>query len=214
MRHRKTLKTLGRTSAHRKATMANLCSALIENKHIQTTEAKARVTRRLTEKLITLAKQGTLHARRIALQRIRQKHAVKILFDEIAPRFADRKGGYTRLVKLGRRFGDGAPMAVVELIGFEMAVKKQKDKQAKAEAKEKKEAKKGKGSEKPKTEEHPKETKRAKPGKEVKTDKAGKEAKKESAKESKKETKKEPPKAAKEEKDKKKKESKDKKSGS
>jgi large subunit ribosomal protein L17 len=193
MRHRKTLKTMGRTSAHRKATLANLSSALIENKHIQTTEAKARVTRRVTEKLITLAKKGTIHARRIALERLRQKNAVKILFDEIAPKFADRKGGYTRVVKLGRRFGDGAPMAVVELIGFEMAVKKQKDKQAKAEAKAKKEAKKGKGSEKPKAEEQAKDAK------------SGKEAKRESKKDAKKES----PKEAKEDKGKKKKSSKD-----
>lgn len=207
MRHRRTLKTLGRTSAHRKATLANLSSALIENKHIETTEAKAKVARRLTERLITLAKKGTLHARRIALQRLRQKHAVKILFDEIAPRFADRKGGYTRLVKLGRRFGDGASLAVVELVGFEMAVKKQKDKQAKAEAKEKKEAKKGKGSDKAQAEEHSKEAKVAKAGKQAKTEKAGKESKKESKKEAKKES----LKAAKEEKDKKKKASKDKK---
>jgi len=204
MRHRKTLKTLGRTSAHRKSTLANLSSALIENKHIQTTEAKGRVARRLTERLITLAKKGTLHARRIAFQRLRQKHAVKILFDEIAPRFADRKGGYTRLVKLGRRFGDGAPMAVVELIGFEMAVKKQKDKQAKAEAKEKKEAKKGKGSEKVQGEEHSKEAKGVKAPKDAKSEKAVKESKKEAKKESKKESKKEAPKAAKEEKDKRK----------
>jgi large subunit ribosomal protein L17 len=194
--------------------MANLASALIENKHLQTTETKAKVTRRMTERLITLAKKGTLHARRIAMQRLRQKHAVKILFDEIAPKFADRKGGYTRVVKLGRRLGDGAPLAVVELIGFEMAVKKQKDKQAKAEAKEKKEAKKGKGSEKAQAEEHPKETKGAKAGKEAKTEKAGKESKKETKKESKKETQKESPKAAKEEKDKKKKDSKDKKAES
>jgi large subunit ribosomal protein L17 len=200
MRHRKTLKTLGRTSAHRKATLANLSCALIENKHIQTTDAKARVARRMTERLITLAKKGTLHARRIAFQRLRQKHAVKILFDEIAPRFADRKGGYTRMVKLGRRFGDGAPMAVVELIGFEMAVKKQKDKQAKAEAREKKEAKKGKGSEKAQGEEHSKEAKGVKTPKDAKSEKAVKESKKESKKEAKKEA----PKAAKEEKDKKK----------
>lgn len=208
MRHRKTLKTMGRTSAHRKATLANLSSALIEHKHIQTTEAKARVTRRVTEKLITLAKKGTIHARRIAFERLRQKDAVKILFDEIAPKFADRKGGYTRMVKLGRRSGDGAPMAVVELIGFEMAVKKQKDKQAKAEAKAKKEAKKGKGSEKPQAEESSKEVKAAKAVKEGKSEKAGK-AGKEAKKESKKEAKKESPKEAKEDKGKKKKSSKD-----
>jgi len=208
MRHRRTLKTLGRTSAHRKATLANLSSALIENKHIQTTEAKGRVARRMTERLITLAKKGTVHSRRIALERLRQKNAVKVLFEEVVPRFADRKGGYTRLVKLGRRFGDGAPMVVVELVGFEMAAKKQKAKQAKAEAKEK-EAKKGKGSEKPQAEEPSKEVKAAKAAKEAKSEKAGKGSKKES----KKEAKKEPPKAAKEEKGDKKKSSEDKKKG-
>jgi large subunit ribosomal protein L17 len=98
--------------------------------------------------LITLAKQGTVHARRIAFQRLRQKSAVKTLFDEVAPRFKDRNGGYTRMVKLGRRSGDGAPVAVVELVGFETAVKKQKDRQARVEAKKEKEKKKAKASEK------------------------------------------------------------------
>jgi large subunit ribosomal protein L17 len=200
MRHRKTVKTLGRTSAHRKATLANLSSSLIENKHIQTTEAKAKVARRMTERLITLAKKNTLHARRIAFQRLRQKHAVKILFDEIAPRFADRKGGYTRIVKLGRRFGDGALMAVVELIGFEMAVKKQKDKQAKAEAKKNKEEKKTKGMEKAQTKQQQKEAKGAKPPKDTKSEKAAKEVKKEEKKAYSKETKEDKKKSSKDKK--------------
>ncbi len=148
MRHRNTIKKLGRTAAHRKATMANLASALLQHKHIQTTDAKARVARRFTERLITLAKQGTLHARRIAFQRLKQKSAVKALFDEVAPRFKDRNGGYTRMVKLGRRSGDGAPVAVLELVGFETAVKKQKDREARVEAKKEKEKKKQKASEK------------------------------------------------------------------
>lgn len=148
MRHRNIVKKMGRTAAHRKATMANLASALLQHKHIETTEAKARVTRRFAERLITLAKQGTLHARRIAFQRLKQKSAVKALFDEIAPRFKDRNGGYTRMVKLGRRSGDGAPVAVLELVGFETAVKKQKDREARAEAKKEQEKKKQKASEK------------------------------------------------------------------
>jgi large subunit ribosomal protein L17 len=148
MRHRNNISKLGRTAAHRKATMANMASALLEHKHIETTEGKARIARRFTERLITLAKQGTVHARRIAFQRLRQKSAVKTLFDEVAPRFKDRNGGYTRMVKLGRRSGDGAPVAVVELVGFETAVKKQKDRQARVEAKKEKEKKKAKASEK------------------------------------------------------------------
>jgi large subunit ribosomal protein L17 len=142
MRHRNNISKLGRTAAHRKATLANMAVALLQHKHIETTEGKARIARIFTERLITLAKQGTLHARRIAFQRLRQKSAVKTLFDEVAPRFKDRNGGYTRMVKLGRRSGDGAPVAVVELVGFETAVKKQKDREARVEAKKEKEKKK------------------------------------------------------------------------
>jgi large subunit ribosomal protein L17 len=180
MRHRNTVKKLGRTSAHRKATLANLSAALLENKHIQTTEAKAKTMRRAAERLITLAKQGTLHARRLALRQLRQKHAVKILFEEVAPRYADRNGGYTRVVRLGRRLGDGAPMAVVELIGFETASKKQKEKEAKKEeAKKKKESKKEKGSEKEQAPDKKKEAKAEKPSKKAKPEKDAKEEKKE-----------------------------------
>jgi large subunit ribosomal protein L17 len=137
MRHRKSIEKLNRTAAHRKATLANLSAALFERKHIQTTEAKAKATRRFSERLITLAKQGTVHARRVALKRLRQRKAVKILFDEIAPQYTERAGGYTRVVKLGQRSGDGADMAVLELVGFDMASKKKKEKQEKAEAKKK-----------------------------------------------------------------------------
>jgi large subunit ribosomal protein L17 len=168
MRHRNTVSKLGRTSAHRKATLANLASALLQHKHIETTEAKARVARRFTERLITLAKKGPLHARRIAFQRLRQKSAVKALFEDVAPRFKDRNGGYTRVVKLGRRSGDGAPVAVIELIGFETAVKKQKDREARAEAKKEKEKK---TSEKGKAEEAAKDKKTEKKKEEKKEDK-------------------------------------------
>jgi len=116
--------------------MANLASALFERKHIRTTEAKAKAARQVSEKLISLGKKGTLHARRLAFKQLRQKRAVQILFDEVAPQYMDRPGGYTRVVKLGQRPGDGAPMAVLELVGFETAVKKKKQKDAAAAAKE------------------------------------------------------------------------------
>ncbi len=137
MRHRKTIEKLNRTAAHRKATLANLSAALFERKHIQTTEAKAKAARRFSEKLISLAKRETVHARRIALRKLRQRKIVQILFDEIAPKYVDRPGGYTRVVKLGQRSGDGAHMAILELVGFDMASKKKKEKQEKAETKKK-----------------------------------------------------------------------------
>lgn len=137
MRHRKTVIKLGRTPEHRKALLVNLSALLFEKKHIQTTEAKAKATRQMAERLISLAKKGTLHARRLALQRLRQKRIVKILFEEVAPRYMDRNGGYTRVVKLGRRLGDGASMAVIELVGFETAEKKHKEREAKREEKKK-----------------------------------------------------------------------------
>jgi len=151
MRHRKTVKKLGRTAAHRKAMLANLSSALFERKHIITTEAKAKETRRVSERLITLAKKESVHARRLALKKLRSKKVVKILFDEVAPRYADRNGGYTRVIKLGQRQGDAARMAVVELVGYDTAIKKKKDKDAKTEAEDSK--KKKSKAEQPKAEE-------------------------------------------------------------
>ena len=142
MRHRKSVKKLNRTASHRKAVLANLSAALFERKHIKTTEAKAKETRRVSEKLITLAKKDTVHARRIALKKLHHKKIVHILFHEIAPQFSDRNGGYTRVIKLGQREGDGARMAVLELVGFEMASKKKKAKDKEKAAKS--ETKKGK----------------------------------------------------------------------
>lgn len=132
MRHRKTVNKLGRTAAHRKALLANLSTALFKQKHIKTTEAKAKAARQFTEKLITLAKKESVHARRLAFKRLRDRKSVQMLFDEIAPRFADRNGGYTRVIKLGQRHGDAAPMAILELVGFETASKKKKIKEEKA----------------------------------------------------------------------------------
>ncbi len=142
MRHRKTVKKLGRTASHRKATLANLASSLFERKHIMTTEAKARAVRSYSERLITLAKKDTIHARRIALTRLHQRKSVQILFDEIAGQYTDRPGGYTRMVKLGQRTGDGARMAILELVGFDTASKKKKEKDKAKEAKEAKKKKK------------------------------------------------------------------------
>lgn len=139
MRHRRTVPKLNRTASHRKSLMANLACALFERKHIKTTEAKAKAARQVTEKLITLGKKDTVHARRIALRKLRHKRAVQILFDEVAPQYKDRAGGYTRVIKLGQRQGDAAQMAILELVGFDTATKKKKQKDAAAaKAKDKK----------------------------------------------------------------------------
>ena len=128
MRHRKKVVRLNRTASHRKATMANMAMALFKSKHITTTEVKAKAARRYAERLITLGKKDTTHARRMAMKKLSNKECVHLLFEEIAPAYADRNGGYTRVIKLGQRHGDSASMAILELVGFEAAKKKQKDK--------------------------------------------------------------------------------------
>jgi large subunit ribosomal protein L17 len=116
MRHQKKTVKLGRTAEHRKALLANQVCSLIEHQRIKTTLAKAKAVRPLAEKMVTLGKQGSLHARRTALAVLRQKNAVKKLFDDIAPRSADRKGGYTRIIKLGQRKSDAAKVAFIEWV--------------------------------------------------------------------------------------------------
>jgi len=116
MRHQKKTVKLGRTAEHRKALLANQVCSLIEHQRIKTTLAKAKAVRPLAEKMVTLGKQGSLHARRTALAVLRQKNAVKKLFDDIAPRSADRKGGYTRIIRLGVRKSDAAPVAFLEWV--------------------------------------------------------------------------------------------------
>ncbi len=116
MRHQKKTIKLGLTAAHRKALLANQVCSLIEHQRIKTTLAKAKAVRPLAEKMVTLGKKGSLHARRTALAYLRQADAVKKLFDDIAPRSADRKGGYTRIVKLGQRKSDSAPVAFIEWV--------------------------------------------------------------------------------------------------
>jgi large subunit ribosomal protein L17 len=117
MRHQKTRNKLSRDSAHRRALLMNLSKQLIEHERIKTTEAKAKAVKPQVEKLITLAKRGDLHARRQALSALSQdKFAVHRLFVEVAPRYADRDGGYTRILKLGPRRSDATEMVFLELV--------------------------------------------------------------------------------------------------
>jgi large subunit ribosomal protein L17 len=143
MRHLKSGYHLNRTRAHRKALLSNLSAALFERKRIKTTLAKAKATRSVAEKFITFAKKGDLASRRQVLRYIPRKDVVKTLFEEIAPKYAERAGGYSRIVKLGQRQGDGAPMAILELVGFETSAAPKKaatkKKAEKAEDKDKKE---------------------------------------------------------------------------
>ena len=121
MRHRRAGKKLGRDSAHRKALYSNLAGALIEHGRIKTTQAKAKAVKPFAEQMITLGKRGDLHARRLALAELRSQDVVHQLFADVAPRFADRAGGYTRIVKLGPRLGDAAEMVYLELVDYQPA---------------------------------------------------------------------------------------------
>jgi large subunit ribosomal protein L17 len=116
MRHQRSGKKLGRDSAHRKALYANLTGALIEHGRIKTTEAKAKAVKPIAEQMITLGRRGDIHARRQATAYLRSQDVVHKLFSEVAPRFADRPGGYSRIVKLGPRQGDAAEMVYLELV--------------------------------------------------------------------------------------------------
>jgi large subunit ribosomal protein L17 len=116
MRHLKRTAKLGRTSEHRNAMFANLVCSLIEHKRVTTTLAKAKAARSVAEKMVTLGKKGTIHHRRLAVARLHQESAAKILFKEIAPAFKDRACGYTRIVKLGQRNGDAAHLAILEWV--------------------------------------------------------------------------------------------------
>jgi large subunit ribosomal protein L17 len=126
MRHAIDKRKLGRTTEHRLAVLRNLATSLFEKESLITTVAKAKELRRFAERAITLAKDGTLHSRRLALKYVWKKEALKKLFDEIGPRFEGRNGGYVRIVKLGERKGDGASMAMVELVGSEYKEKAKK----------------------------------------------------------------------------------------
>ena len=121
MRHQRAGKKLGRDSSHRRALYANLAGALIEHGRIKTTQAKAKAVKPFAEQMITLGKRGDLHARRLALAELRSQDVVHQLFADVAPRFADRAGGYTRIVKLGPRLGDAAEMVYLELVDYQPA---------------------------------------------------------------------------------------------
>ena len=135
MRHRKQGRKLNRTSSHRKAMFANMAASLIEHKQIVTTLPKAKEMRSVADKLITLAKRGDLHSRRQAISQVRDVEQVKKLFDELGPRYKERPGGYTRVLKAGFRFGDNAPMAVIEFVDRDAEAKGAADR-ARVEAEE------------------------------------------------------------------------------
>ena len=123
MRHGVAGRKLGVTSSHRQAMFRNLAAALLENEQITTTLPKAKELRPFVEKLVTLAKKGDLHARRIAISRVRDVGQVGKLFETLGPRYKSRKGGYTRVLKAGFRYGDNAPMAVIEFVDRDIAAK-------------------------------------------------------------------------------------------
>jgi large subunit ribosomal protein L17 len=134
MRHQKKTVKLGRTAEHRKALLSNQVCSLIEHSRIKTTLAKAKAVRPLADKMVTLGKKNSLHARRTAFAVLRQKDAVKKLFDEVAPRAANRNGGYTRIVKLGQRKSDSAPVAFLEWVDAAVVEEIADDKSKKAKS--------------------------------------------------------------------------------
>ena len=131
MRHQVKGRKLRRPTAHRLALLRNLVTSFLEKERIKTTLAKAKEARPLAEKMITLGKRGTLHARRQVISFVRKESVVVKVFDDLGPRFGQRPGGYSRIVKLGRRMGDGAQMAMLELVGseYKKKAKKKKDKE-------------------------------------------------------------------------------------
>lgn len=134
MRHRKSGRKLNRTSTHRKAMFANMAASLIEHEQIVTTLPKAKELRPFIDKLVTLAKRGDLHARRMAISKVRDQEMVKKLFDTIGPRYSDRQGGYTRVMRAGFRYGDNAPVAVIEFVDRDEDAKGAADRDAREAA--------------------------------------------------------------------------------
>jgi large subunit ribosomal protein L17 len=155
MRHQKKTLKLGRTAEHRKALLANQVCSLIVHRRIKTTLAKAKAVRPLAERMVTLGKNGSLHARRNALSILRQKDAVKKLFDDIAQKSTNRNGGYTRIVKLGQRKSDSAPMAFLEWVDAAQVTEEKSAEEKKARRKEAEPKEKEAKREEPKREEEP-----------------------------------------------------------
>ena len=133
MRHSKGYRRLNRTHEHRKALFANMAGSLIEHEQIKTTLPKAKELRPIVEKLITLAKRGDMHARRLAASKLKEDQYVIKLFDVLGPRYTERKGGYTRVLRAGFRYGDMAPMAIIEFVDRDVAAKGAADKARVAE---------------------------------------------------------------------------------
>ena len=129
MRHGNSNRKLNRTHEHRKAMFANMVCSLIEHEQIQTTLPKAKELKKIIDKYITLGKKGSLHSKRLAISRLRQNSAVTKLFEILAPRYKKRNGGYSRVLKAGFRYGDAAPLAVIELIDRDISAKGAKDKE-------------------------------------------------------------------------------------
>jgi large subunit ribosomal protein L17 len=136
MRHKKLGRRFSRDSSHRQAMFSNMAASLIKHEQIVTTLAKAKDLRRVMDKYITLAKKGDLNSRRIAASRMGDEAMVKKLFDTLAPRYKDRAGGYTRVMKAGYRYGDSAPVAVIEFVDRDETVKGKEDKERAEAAKE------------------------------------------------------------------------------
>lgn len=135
MRHRKSGRKLGRNTSHRKAMMRNMVTSLFAHEKITTTDARAKELRKLAEKLITLAKRGDLHARRLVSEVVSDRKVVGKLFEQVAPRYASRPGGYTRIIKLGFRAGDNASLSIIELVEEEFTAKPKKKAPKAVEAK-------------------------------------------------------------------------------
>ena len=129
MRHGNSNRKLNRTHEHRKAMFANMACSLIEHEQIQTTLPKAKELKKIIDKYITLGKKGSLHSRRLAVSRLKQNSVVIKLFDTLAPRYKKRNGGYSRVLKAGFRYGDAAPLAVIELVDRDISAKGAKDKE-------------------------------------------------------------------------------------
>lgn len=137
MYHGKAGRKLGRTSSHKEAMLRNMVTSIIKHERIRTTDTKAKELRKLAEKMITLGKRGSLHARRQALAVVRDKTMVSKLFGELAERYKDRAGGYTRIIKAGYRYGDNAPVSIIEFISDEKKKEKAKSKTSKPKTKAK-----------------------------------------------------------------------------
>ena len=129
MRHKKLGRRFSRDSSHRQAMFSNMAASLIRHEQIVTTLAKAKDLKRVIDKYITLAKRGDLNSRRLAASRLRDEDMAKKLFDTLAPRYKDRSGGYTRVIKAGFRYGDSAPRAVIELVDRDTSIKGKEDRE-------------------------------------------------------------------------------------